>query len=224
MKAAVMHSFGSPLVIQTLPDPQPGAGEIVVDVIATRVLPYMNEVISGARLYSLNLPLAPGVGAIGRVRSIGPDATRIAPGDWVFCDPTVRSRDDADSPDIMLQGLTAPSEGAQRLQAHFRHGSFAERMLMPLENAVRLGELYEAQAVRWCALSTLLVPYGGLLAAGLEPGQTALISGATGNFGSAGVAVALAMGASRVVAPGRNRAALAALEHRFGSRIVTVAL
>ncbi|UOQ69061.1 hypothetical protein [Hymenobacter volaticus] len=43
--------------------------------------------------------------------------------------PTVRARDEPTAPDIMLQGLIAPSAGAQRLQAHFRHGPFAEQLL-----------------------------------------------------------------------------------------------
>ena len=54
----------------------------------------------------LDLPIIPGPGGIGRVRAIGPDATKLAVGDWVFCDPTVRSRDDVVAPDITLQGLT----------------------------------------------------------------------------------------------------------------------
>jgi alcohol dehydrogenase len=97
-------------------------------------------------------------------------------------------------------------------------------MLTPLENAVRLGELDPAEAGRWCALGTLLVPYGGLLAAELRAGETVLISGATGHFGSAGVAVALAMGAGRVVAPGRNAAVLEDLARRFGPRVAAVPL
>lgn len=48
--------------------------------------------------------------------------------------------------------------------------------------------------------------------------------GATGRFGSCAVAVALAMGAAWVVAPGRNQAALAELTRRFGSRVRTVTL
>ncbi len=224
MNAAVLEAFGSPLVVKTLPDPQPGAGEVVVDVVAAPVLPYAAEVFGGARGYPTLLPLAVGVGAVGRVRAAGPDATRVVPGDWVFCDPTVRSRDDSVAPDIMLQGWIAPTEGAQRMQGHFRNGPFAERMLMPLENAVRLGELDEAEAGRWCALGTMLVPYGGLLAADLRAGETVLISGATGHFGSAAVAVAVAMGAGRVVAPGRNGAVLEDLARRFGQRVATVSL
>lgn len=55
---------------------------------------------------------------------------------------------------------------------------------------------------------TLLVPYGGFLAADLKAGEMLLVSGATGNFGSSGIAVALAMGAGCVVAPGRNETVL----------------
>ncbi len=224
MKAALLKAYGSPLSIETLPDPKAQAGEIVVDVAAAPVLSYANEVFSGIRTYPLLLPLAVGVGAIGRVREAGPDATRLKPGDWVFCDPTVRARDNAVSPDIMLQGWIAPGEGPQKIQAYFRHGPFAERMLMPMENAVRLGEIAPDEAGRWCAFNALLVPYGGLLAAGLKAGDTVLISGATGHFGSAAVAVALAMGADAVIAPGRNETVLKDLVRRFGKRVIPVQL
>src|SRR5439155_6930152 len=204
MKAAVLKSFGSPLAIENAPEPVLGTGEVIVDVVATRVLSYMNEVFSGERNYALDLPIIPGPGGIGRVRAIGPDATKLAIGDWVFCDPTVRSRDDAIAPDIALQGLTATGAGGMRLQKHFRHGSFAQQMMVPTENVKRLGAITSEEATQWCALGTLLVPYGGFLAADLKPGETVLVSGATGNFGSAAVSVALAMGAACVVAPGRN--------------------
>jgi len=58
----------------------------------------------------------------------------------------------------------------------------------------------------------------------LQAGETLLVSGATGNFGSAGVAVALAMGAGCVIAPGRNKKVLDDLTRRFGGRIRTVKL
>jgi NADPH:quinone reductase-like Zn-dependent oxidoreductase len=224
MKAAVLKSFGSPLAIEKAPDPVLGTGEVIVDVVATRVLSYMNEVFSGMRNYALDLPIIPGPGGIGRVRAIGPDATKLSVGDWVFCDPTVRSRDDAAAPDIALQGLTAPGAGAMRLQKHFRHGSFAEQMRVPTENVKRLGQITSDEATQWCALGTLLVPYGGFLAANLQPGETVLVSGATGNFGSAAVSVALAMGAACVVAPGRNDKILADLVGRFGDRVRPVKL
>ncbi|MGY8633940.1 zinc-binding alcohol dehydrogenase family protein [Bradyrhizobium sp. 14AA] len=224
MKAAILKSLGSPLVVEDVPEPSIGTGEVVVEIVATRVLSYMNEVFSGMRNYALDLPIIPGPGGIGRVRAIGPDATKLAVGDWVFCDPTVRSRDDAVAPDIALQGLTAAGPGGMRLQRHFRHGSFAEQMRLPTENVKRLGQITSEEASQWCALGTLLVPYGGFLAAKLQPGETVLVSGATGNFGSAAVSVALAMGAACVVAPGRNDKVLADLVRRFGNRVKPVKL
>ena len=161
----------------------------------------------------------PGAGGIGRVRAVGPDATELAVGDWVFCDPTVRSRDNAQAPDIILQGLTAGGERAQRLQKYFRDGSFAEQMRVPTENVVRSAPSSDAEAGEWCALGNFSVPYGGLLAASLQPGETVLVNGATGAFGSAAVAVALAMGAGARVATGRNQKALDDLARRFGGRV-----
>ncbi|WP_114810578.1 alcohol dehydrogenase catalytic domain-containing protein [Paraburkholderia kururiensis] len=224
MKAAILKRLGTPLAIEAIPDPVPGTGEVIVDVVATPVLSYAQEVFGGERRYPIELPIVPGCGAIGRVRTVGPDATQLRPGDWVFCDPTVRSRDDALMPDIVLQGWSSRGDGGKRLQRYFHDGPFAERLRVPTENAVRIGDIDGADAARWCALNTLLVPYGGLLASDLRAGEILLVSGATGNFGSACVAVGLAIGARCVVAPGRNQQALADLKRRFGERVRTVAL
>jgi alcohol dehydrogenase len=224
MKAAVLKAFGSPLTIETVPEPVLGTGVVIVDVAASRVLAYAGEVLSGARKYLLDLPVVPGPGAIGRVRATGPDATHLAPGDWVYCDPTVRSRDNALSPDITLQGLSAGGEGGLCLQRYFRDGAWAQQMRVPTENAIGIGALEKADAAKWCTLGTLLVPYGGFLAAKLQPGETVLVNGATGAFGSAGVAVALAMGAGCVIATGRNAQVLADLARRFGPRLRTVTM
>jgi len=219
VKAAVLNAFGAPLAVQTLPDPVLGTGEVIVDVIAAGVAGYAAGVFSGARNYALELPVAPGPGGIGRVRATGPDATRLRAGDWVFCDATIRARDDAVNPDVMLLGWTYVSAAALPLHRFYHHGSFAEQMLVPTENVTPIGGIEAADAGRWCALATLLVPYGGLRAGDLRAGETLVVNGATGGFGSAGVAVALAMGAAKVVATGRNERALDDLVRRFGPRV-----
>jgi len=225
MKAAVLEQFGQPLAMREVGDPEIRGGEVLVDVLATCVLPYAAQVFSGARRYPLEPPVIPGLGGIGRVQEVGPDATRLRPGDLVWCDPTVRSRDDARTPDITLQGWSSRGEGGLTLSRQFHNSAFAERMVVPTENAVPVGvELDADQVARWSAISVLLVPYGGLLAVDLQVGETLLVSGATGNFGSAAVAVGLAMGAARVIASGRNEAALTDLRRRFGDRVRTVGL
>lgn len=224
MKAAILRNFGSPLVIEDVADPKLGTGEVIVDVVAAPVLSYADEVFSGERKYLLPTPVVPGCGAIGTVKEVGPDATRLKIGDWVFCDPTVRSRDNALTPDITLQGWSARGDGGKKLQNYFRDGPFAERIRVPTENAIPIGDLDPADAGRWCAINTLLIAYGGLLAMDFKAGETLLVSGATGNFGSATVAMALAIGARSVIAPGRNEGILKDLKRRFGDRLVPVQL
>lgn len=225
MKAAILKAFGQPLTLEDIPEPVPGAGEVLVRVVAAPVGAYAQEVFSGERRYPLLLPLAPGSGAIGRVEKTGPDTTRLHPGQLVFCDPMVRPRDDSNSPaNSMLQGWIAREGGPQKLQTHFRNGPFAEKMLIPLENAAPLDHMDGIDPVKLAWLVALLVPYGGLLAANLQPGQTLMVNGATGSFGSAGVAAALAMGVERVIAPGRNQARLDALVRQLGERVRPVLL
>ncbi|WP_225032151.1 zinc-binding dehydrogenase [Paraburkholderia sp. XV] len=219
MKAAVLNAFGTRLSIETLPDPVIGTGEIIVDVVATGVASYAHGVFSGARNYLLEPPLVPGAGAIGLVRAVGRDSTRLAVGDWVYCDPTIRARDNAINPDTILQGWTARNASALSLHRFYHHGSFATQMLVPTENVTAIGDLEERDAGKWCALSQLLVPFGGLVAGELQPGDTVLVNGATGGFGSAGVVAALAMGAAKVVAAGRNQQKLDELARQLGPRV-----
>src|ERR1044072_2670051 len=95
MRAATLTAFGSPLTVHDVPDPEAGSGEVLVEVLATCVPPYAAEVFSGERRYPLEPPVVPGVGGMGRVLRVGPDATKLAAGDRVWCDSTVRARDDA---------------------------------------------------------------------------------------------------------------------------------
>lgn len=46
MKAAILKTFGSPLTVETLPDPILGTGEVIVDVVAMGVLFYTKEVFN----------------------------------------------------------------------------------------------------------------------------------------------------------------------------------
>jgi len=222
MRAATLTALGHPLTVADVPDPRAGGGEVLVEVLAASVPPYAHEVFSGERRYPIELPIIPGVGGVGRVVAAGPDATKLAVGDLVWCDATVRARDDALTPDIALQGWSSRGEGGAQLARHLHDGSFAELMRVPTENAHPLPAT--ADPARWSALTAHTIAYGGLLAGGLEAGETLLVSGATGNLGSTAVAVALATGAGRVVAPGRNRAALDLLADRFGTRVSPVEL
>jgi len=189
-----------------------------VDVAAARILAYANEVFSGARPYPVELPMIPGAGAIGRVVAVGPDATKLEVGDWVFCDPTLRARDDALAPDIILQGLIAPGPGPMKLHRHFHDGSWAKRMRVPTRTSRASAPLLPPTSPSGVC-SARSSCHSAAAAIGVRAGESVLVSGATGSFGTAGVAVALAMGAAVVVATGRNAATLADLRRKFGDRV-----
>lgn len=219
MKAAVLNSFGAPLEIRDLPDPTLGAGDVIVEMEAAGVASYAADIFTGARNYPLELPVVPGPGGVGRVRAAGPGATRLKPGDWVFVDSTIRSRENVANPEQILLGWTYRTAAALPLHRYYHHGSFAEQMLVPIENVTPIGDIEAADAGQWTALGRLLVPYGGLLAGNLQAGETLVVNGGTGGFGGAGVAVALAMGAGRIVVTGRNRETLEDLVRRLGPRV-----
>ena len=219
MKAAFFQRMGDNPTVMEVPDPIVQAGDVLVDVMAAPVLPYAHEVFAGKRPMLFELPFVAGTGAIGRISAVGSGTTELTIGDWVYCDPTLRARDAQGLPAISLQGLTASGASALPIQREYREGSWAEKLRLPLENVVPIGDIAAADAGRWLMLGTMLVPYGGLLSVQLAAGETVVVNGATGSFGSAAVAVALAMGAARVVAAGRNLASLKALASRYGQRV-----
>lgn len=219
MRAAIFKRIGETPVVGEMPDPVAQAGDVVVDVTAAPVLPYAHEVFAGKRPMLFELPFIPGTGAIGRVSAVGAGATELKIGNWVYCDPTLRARDAQGLPAISLQGLTANGPAGMAIQRQYRDGSWAEKVRLPLENVVPIGDIDAADAAHWLTLGTMLVPYGGLSSVSLTAGETVVVNGATGSFGSAAVAIALAMGAARVVATGRNEAALEALVALYGSRV-----
>ncbi len=219
MKALVFEQVGQLPAMRDVAAPTLEPGDAVVDVVAAPILAYHREVFFGQRSMLFELPFIPGTGAIGRVSALGAGATTLKVGDWVYCDPTIRARDAFGLVPISLQGLTAGGPDALQVQSQYRDGSWAEQLRLPLENVVPLGEVDAASASQWLLLGTMLVPYGGLRSVGLQAGETVVVNGATGNFGSAAIAVALSMGAARVIATGRNQATLAALSRCFGERV-----
>ena len=223
MKALVVKSTSEPPTIEQVPTPTPTTGTAVVAIHAANVISYTRDIYNGKRNYPYPMPLIPGSSAIGRVAALGPDATKLKPGDLVFMDITIRSRDDPS--DVFLSaihhGFTA---GSQHLMENiYRDGAYAEYCLMPIENLILMDEKrllgdpsqgglgYKIEELAY--VSSLLVPYGGLKDINLQAGQTVIVAPATGPFGGAAVLVALAMGA-RVIAMGRNKTSLANLKSK----------
>jgi alcohol dehydrogenase len=111
----------------------------------------------------------------------------------------------------------------QAMQRDWPDGTLAEYALLPA-SALTSADAVEELGTAQLALSMrFVVPFGGLLRGRLAVGETVVVSGATGAYGTAATLLAVAMGASRVVAIGRNATALAALQVLGRGRIATVA-
>lgn len=83
MKAIRIHERGGADVLryEDVPDPSPGAGELLIDVEATGV--NFIDVYYREGLYPMAFPATPGAEAAGTVRAVGSGATNFKPGDRV---------------------------------------------------------------------------------------------------------------------------------------------
>ncbi|KAI1372024.1 putative quinone oxidoreductase [Hypoxylon crocopeplum] len=215
-RALVLDTLEDGFHVKKVTTPQPGLGNAIVRVDAAGVISYHREVYNGGRGYVFPKPIVGGASAIGRIAALGPDTVALKPGQLVYVDCVIHGRDDPDSLFLTAihEGLT---EGSKKLiKDVWRDGCFAEYAKVPLENCFALDEAQLCGSLGYSIpdltyICHLLVPYGGLRDIRLEPGETVVVCPATGNYGGAGVQVAITMGA-RVIAMGRNEKELARLK------------
>lgn len=86
MKAIQVHQFGGPEVLQVheVPVPEPGPGQVLVQVRAAGVNPYDTYMRAGTYAIKPELPYTPGSDAAGLVQAVGAGVTRVKPGDRVY--------------------------------------------------------------------------------------------------------------------------------------------
>ena len=86
MKAARIHRFGPPdvIVVDELPRPVPGKGEVLVRVIASGVGPWDALIREGKSKVSPPPPLTLGSDLAGVVEAVGPDVTGFTIGDEIY--------------------------------------------------------------------------------------------------------------------------------------------
>ena len=226
MKALVLNEDSSLTLDASYPFPSPTAGSVTVQVLHTVVNPNFVAQCrdSGASHgFTMPKPSVPGVNAIGRVVAAGPDATRLrTPGQLVAVEPFVRARDDPDGAQIMWGIFDGMTPGSKSLYANaWRDGTHAQYCRAPLENTYPLDEDRLCGAVADGGLGYTLgdlafifphaTAYAGMRRIGVQPGETVLVTPATGLFSGASVSAALAVGAT-VIAASRSADKLALLK------------
>lgn len=91
MKAIRVHEFGGPetLRLEEVPDPTPGANQVVVRVEAIGVNPVDTYIRAGRHAVRPDLPYTPGSDAAGVVAAAGDRVTRVKVGDRVYTAGTI---------------------------------------------------------------------------------------------------------------------------------------
>jgi alcohol dehydrogenase len=225
-KAWRLHGHND-LRFEDVATPRPAPDGVIVTIEAGMVLSYTGKVLAGTVPYNLPpFPFVPGTNAVGRIEAVGDSVTHVSRGDRVFLSPHLRGDVPSREPPQILIGLTAMAntEAALALQGRWRDGVFAEIAHWPAACVTPLVGLDDKPAIELIGLAKLIVPFGGLQRSGLRGGDTIIVNGATGYFGSGAVLLAVAMGAGRVVAVGRNAAALESLREALGPRVIPAAV
>ncbi len=200
MRAAVLTRFGGPdaVELRDVPDPHPGPGEVRLRVSAAAVnntdlwtregaygLPGRPDALAGW-MGPVDFPRIQGADVVGTVDEVGAGVDAALVGRRVLADP---ARFAGGGPDPRLVGVLGSEQD----------GGFAELVVVPA------GTVHDMTGSPMSdeELACLPIAYGtamGMLERGaIQPGETVLVTGASGGVGLAAVQLAAARGA-RVVA------------------------
>ena len=226
MKAWRLERLGGALTLQDRPIPVPRPGTVLLRIEASPLLSYLKAYMAGELpSYSApSTPFTPGTNAVGVVEAVGPDVWHLAANQRVVFSPHFVAGENVDDPAQILIGLTAIGTGSAGVQADWPDGTLAEYALAPVGAVTPIPGLAEIGSEQLAVLNRFIVPFGGLLRGRLTAGETVVVTGATGAYGTAAVLLAVAMGAGRVVAAGRSAASLDKVAALGGARVVTARL
>lgn len=225
MKAWRLDKLGGDLAFQDVAKPEPRPGSVLVRIEAATLMSYLQAYVAG-KLPFYNPPPGPftiGTNGVGIVEAVGRDVWGVQPGRRVILSSHFVARENVEDPAQTLIGLTAGA-GGEAMLADWPDGTLAEYALMPAGTVTPLDGVEDLDPARLAGLSRFIVPFGGLLRGRLAAGETLVVNGATGAYGSAAVLLGVAMGAARVVAVGRDPEALRAIGAAAGPRVTTLAL
>ncbi|QAU46216.1 alcohol dehydrogenase AdhP [Bradyrhizobium guangzhouense] len=188
MKAAVVKQFGKPLVIEDVPVPQPGPGEVLVKVKACGVCHTDLHAASGDWPVKPVPPFIPGHEAAGIVAALGPGVRNLKVGDAVG---VAWLHDACMSCEYCETGWETLCEH-QHNTGYSVNGGFAEYVIASAAFAAKLPATVDSAAVA-PILCAGVTTYKGLKETDARPGEWVAISG-VGGLGHVAIQYAKAMG------------------------------
>lgn len=183
MNAVVLRETGAPEVlrIDTVPDPVPGPGEVVVALRNAAL--NRRDVFLRKGIAPSPLPVIPGSDGAGVVRALGPGVSGVAEGDEVIILPSLAWGGGEDAPEPGFRILGGPDDG-----------TYAELIRISAENVFP-----KPARLSWEEAAAL--PLAGLTAyralvsrARIRPGETVLVIGIGGGVATVALHIARAAG------------------------------
>ena len=200
MKAAVITGHGGMEVVQVvndLPVPEPGAGEVRVQMKAValnRLDLWVRLGWPGLKLAMPHITCADGAGVVDKV---GEGVTQYQPGQRVCIDPTIV---DKDSPALMT-GLE--NQSRIHLLGESVPGLGADYVVLPQRNLMKIPEHVHFNEAAAAGLVYVTAWHSLITRGRLKPGESVLIVGAGGGVNSASIQIAKLAGA-KVYVVGSN--------------------
>jgi NADPH:quinone reductase len=208
VKAVVATAYGEPekLSIADLPVPRPGPGQILVKIAAASINPTDLRVVTGGfgDLFELDFPYTLGNDFAGTVVEAGEGVAEYAPGDEVFGQAMPRS----------LRAVTDPARPSLSTGAMAEYAVFETDTPMLAHRPANV-PAEQAAALGIAGLTVLAL----LEVARVQPGETALVIGATGGVGTTLVPLLAAAGV-KVVGTARNEVNAAVLRELGAEQVI----
>ncbi len=192
MKAVLFHEFGGLDVLQVeeVDDPQPDAGEVLIDVSASALNHLDVDIREGVSRFDVQPPFILGVEVVGRIAAVGEGVTGWAVGDRVMpyllntCGECRYCRTGRESL-CLTPGFIGFSTS----------GGYAEKLACPERHLIRIPDGLSDEAAAATQIAFATAWHMLFTRAKLQPGETLLINCVGSGIGSAALQLAKLSGA-----------------------------
>src|SRR4051794_32621041 len=151
MRAARMHSVGTPMTIDTIPVPKTGSTDVLVEVKACGMVPNLGNVLANWTKWFPHLPLPKlpavfGLDPAGVVVEVGEQVLDVRPGDRVYVNPLrscgacqmCRAGERTRCRYFTFNGYFGFGPDSQKIYDLYPYGGFCEYMTAPQYALVKL--------------------------------------------------------------------------------------
>ena len=228
MLAVRAHRGVDGLVVEDVPVPEPGPGDVIIKVASAGVAPGILRLLELG--FFRHLPTTIGHQAAGTIAAVGPEVTGVDVGDRVrvhallTCRYCTYCRTDHDMmcPEYAILGHAAFGRGSLPLYDEYHNGGLAEYVRVPDWLVDRLPDSVSFDVA--AKVHDIANALRALKCASVSIGSTVVVTAATGAMGAATVKLAEHFGIARLVLVGRDTTRLAGVARLAGVPTTTLAL